>query len=74
MDAKLRGIEQNMENALKQRDEEWREKLDKREKELSRGLKEGEKAFISDQLKRDKDLLKIMKEIRMQWRKIGCKR
>ena len=70
MDAKLRGIEQNMENALKQRDEEWREKLDMREKELSRGLKERENAFISDQLKRDKDLLKIMKEIRMQWRKI----
>ena len=70
MDANLRGIEQNMENALKQRDEEWREKLDMREKELSRGLKERENAFISDQLKRDKDLLKIMKEIRMQWRKI----
>ena len=39
-----------------------RDKLDRREKELSGKLKIREKVFISDQLKRDNELLKIMKE------------
>ena len=59
---KLKRRYQNLENALKQRDEKWRDKIYKREKELKGELKVREEAFISDQLKRDKEILKIMKE------------
>ena len=51
-----------MEDALKQRDEEWKNKLEEREKELNEELKDRERAFIYDQLKRGSELLKIMKE------------
>ena len=61
MDAKLKRRDHNLEHALKQRDEKWKEKLYRRERELKGELKAREKAFISDQLKRDNDLLKIMK-------------
>ena len=62
MDSEMKRRNQNLEHALKQRDEEWRNKLDRREKELTEELKAREKAFISDQLKIDNELLKIMKE------------
>ena len=62
MDVKLKRRDQNLEYALKQRDEQWRDKLDRRERELIRELKAREKAFISNQLKRNNELLKIMKE------------
>ena len=62
MDAELRRRYQNLEDALKQRDEEWKSKLEQREKELSGELRARKRAFISDQLKRDSELLKIMKE------------
>ena len=62
MDVKLRRRDQNLENALQQSDEERRDKIDIREKELKEKLKAREKAFISNQLKIDKELLKIMKE------------
>ena len=61
MDAKLKRRDHNLEHALKQRDEKWREKLDRREREIKGELKARGKAFISDQLKRDNELLKIMK-------------
>ena len=48
MDVELRRRVQNLENALKQRDEEWRDKIDIREKELKGELKAREEAFISD--------------------------
>ena len=62
MDAELRRRDQNLENALKQIDEEWRDKIDIREKDLKGEFKAREEAFISDQLKRKRELLKIMKE------------
>ena len=62
MDAELRRKDQNLEDALKQKDEEWNNKLEHREKELSEELKAKERAFILDHLKRDSELLKIMKE------------
>ena len=62
MDAELRRRDQKLENARKQRDEYWREKIDKREKELKEEIRVREKAFVLDQLKRDKELLEIMKE------------
>ena len=64
MDVEVKSRDQNLEDALKQRDEEWRGKLDRRERELREELKAREKAFILDQLKRDNELLKIMKEIK----------
>ena len=39
-----------------------RDKIDRREKELKEELKARKEAFISDQLKRERELLKIMKE------------
>ena len=47
-----------MEEALKQRDEEWNSRWEIREQEL----RAKEDAFLLDQLKRDSELLKIMKE------------
>ena len=62
MDAELRRRDQNLEEALRQRDKEWKRKLETREKELSEELRAREDAFVSDQLRRDSELLKIMKE------------
>ena len=62
MDAELRRRDQNLEEALKQGDEECKSKLETREKELSEELRAREDAFLSDQLRRDSELLKIMKE------------
>ena len=62
MDAKLRRRHQDLEEALKHRDEEWKSKWETRERELSEELKEREDAFISNQLRRGSELIKIMKE------------
>ena len=62
MDVELRRRDQNLEEALKQRDEEWKSIWETRERELSEELKAREDAFLSDQLRRDSELIKIMKE------------
>ena len=62
MDAKLKRRDQNLEEALKQRDEEWKSIWELREPELSEELKAIEDALISYQLRRDSELIKIMKE------------
>ena len=62
MDAELKRRGQNLEEALKQRDEEWKSRWELREQELSEELKAKEDTFLSDQLIRDNELLKIMKE------------
>ena len=62
MDEELKRRDQNLEEALKQRDEEWKSRWELRKQELSEELKAREDAFISDQLRRDSELLKIMKE------------
>ena len=62
MDAKLKRRDQNLEETLKQRDEEWKSRWELREQELSAELKAIEDAFLSDQVRRDSELLKIMKE------------
>ena len=51
-----------MEKALKRRDEEWKSRWELREQELSEKLRVREYAFLSEQLRRDSELLKIMKE------------
>ena len=62
MDAELKRRYQNLEEALWQRDEEWKSIWETREKELSDEHKVREDSFLSDQLRRDSELLKIMKE------------
>ena len=62
MDADLKRRYQNLEEALKQRDEEWKSRWETREKELSEELMAREDAFLLDQLRMDSELLKIMKE------------
>ena len=51
-----------MEEALRQRDEEWKSIWELREQELSAELKAKEDVFLFDQLIRDSELIKIMKE------------
>ena len=62
MDAELKRRDHNLEEALKQRDDEWKSRWEIREHELSVELKAREDAFLSNQLKRDSELIKIMKE------------
>ena len=45
------------------RDEEWKSKWERRDQELSKEFKAREDAFISDQLRRDSELINIMKEM-----------
>ena len=49
-----------MTTALQQRDSEWREELAKRDRALRTVFKEREKAFITEQLKRNQECLKIL--------------
>ena len=63
MDAELKRRDQNLEEALRLRDEEWKSIWEIREQELSEELKAREDAFISYRLKRDSGLIKIMKEM-----------
>ena len=62
MDDELKRKDQNLEKELEQRDEEWKSKWETREKELSEELRAREDAFLSYQLRRDSEPLKIMKE------------
>ena len=62
MDAKLKRKDQNLEEALKQRDEEWKSRWETRERKLSKELRAREDAFLYDQLRKDSELLKIMKD------------
>ena len=47
---------------MKQRDEEWKNRCETRERELNEEFRAREDAFLSDQLRRDSEVLKIMKE------------
>ena len=62
MDVELKKRDQNLEEALKQRDEELKSRWELREQEMSEELKAREDAFHSNQLRRDSELIKIMKE------------
>ena len=62
MDVELKMRDQNLEEALKQIDEEWKSRWEVREQEPSEELMAREYAFLSDQLRRDSELIKIMKE------------
>ena len=62
MDAELKRRDHNLEEALKQREGEWKSRWEIREQELSVELRAMEEAFLSDQLMRDSELIKIMKE------------
>ena len=52
-----------MEEDLKQSDEEWKNRWEIRELELSEELRAREDASLLDQVRRDSELLKIMKEM-----------
>ena len=62
LDAELKRRDQNLEEAPRQRDKEWNSIWETREKELNEELRAWEDSFLLDQLKRDHELLKIMKE------------
>ena len=63
MEAELKMRDQNLEEALKRREDEWKSRWEIREQELSEELRAREDAFLSYQLRRDSDLLKIMKKM-----------
>ena len=48
MEAKLKRMDQYLEEALKKRDEEWKSRWDRREYEPSEELRAREDAFLSD--------------------------
>ena len=60
MEAELKMRDQNLEEALKQRDEEWKSRWEQREQGISAELKAREDAFIFKQLKRESELFKIV--------------
>ena len=62
MDAGLKRRDHNLEEALRLRDEEWKRRWETRERELSEKLRARQYAFLSYQLRRDNELLKIMKK------------
>ena len=62
MDAELKMRDHNLEEALRRRDEEWKSRWELREQEPSTELKAREKAFLFNRLRRDSELIKIMKE------------
>ena len=63
MNAELRIKDHNLEEALKQRDEEWKSIWEIiREIELSEEVRAREDAFISYHLRRDSEQIKTMKE------------
>ena len=53
--------DQNLEEALRMRNEEWKSIWEIRERELSEELRARENSFLSNQLSRDSELIKIMK-------------
>ena len=61
MEVELKRRDQILEEAIKKRDEEWKSIWEIRELELSVELRAREDDFLSNQLKRDSELLKIMK-------------
>ena len=50
METKLKMRDQNLEESLKQRDEEWKSRWEIRELELSKELRAIEDAFLSNQI------------------------
>ena len=62
MDAKLKRRYQNLEEALRLRDEDWKSRWETIERELNEELKARKDAFLLDQLMRDSELIKIMKK------------
>ena len=63
MDVELKRRDQNLEEALRLRDEEWKSIWEIRVQELSEELKARDDGFISDQFKRESELIKIMSEM-----------
>ena len=63
MDVELKRRYHNLKEALGLRDEEWKSRWEIREQELSEKLKAREDAILFYQLRRDSELLKIMKVI-----------
>ena len=60
MDEKTEKRENTLTTALYQRNEEWREDLAEKDKALRAEFRERERAFVSEQLKRDQELLKVL--------------
>ena len=62
MDAELRKRDQNLEKALRLRNEEGKSRWKTRERELSEELRASKDAFLLFQLSKDSELIKIMKK------------
>ena len=62
IDVELKRRDQNLEEALRLRDEEWKSRWEIRVRELSEELRAIEDAFLLEQLRRESEFFKIMKE------------
>ena len=62
LEAELRRKGQLFEQTLRQRKEEWREKMNIREKEMGENMKANLEAFYNNQFRRDEEVLTIPKK------------
>ena len=51
-----------MEQTFRQREEEWKEEIKKREKELGEKMKASLEAFYNNQFRRDEEVLTILRK------------
>ena len=59
-EADFRRREQRLEQILKQRDEEWKEEIERRERELMQMMDTKIKTVYNEQLKKDEDVLSFL--------------
>ena len=64
MEVEFRRREQRWEQLLKQKDEEWKEEMERREKALMQRLDSKINTFYNGQLKRDEDVLTFLEKKR----------
>ena len=59
---------------LKQRDEEWKEEIERSERELMHRLDYKIKTFYNEQLKRDEDVLSFLEKREEKMEEVCCRR
>ena len=64
MEAEFRRREKRWEQLLKQKDEEWKEEMEMRERALMQRLDSKINTFYNEQLKRDEDVLTFLEKKR----------
>ena len=75
MEVEFRRREQRLEQLLMQRDEEWKEEMERKERALMQRLYSKINTFYNEQLKRDEDVLTFLeKKKKKRWKILCCRR